>query len=168
MVPALKPANFTEIPRYLISLSSTLFKKATAAEIFMNRLEQKRKQQNKTAKKNVRNIIKIGENNLENQKRENMIMNLISEPSSVQPVRGRRKSIEVLMKDKVISGVETTSPLHSRLNTLPGQIKGPDSPSFKSPPSRLQKPALELGDSNSKSQKNTKGLSDLNSSFKSE
>lgn len=65
----------------------------------MNKLDQKKKQSdlgNKT--ENSKSIIKVGDSE-GSQKKENLIMNLMSEPSNMIPNKGRRKSIEVLMKD---------------------------------------------------------------------
>lgn len=120
-----KPKNFTEIPRYLVKITSTLFKKATAAEIFLSRLEQrKNKLSNITAKLPEKNIIKVGESSLEGHNRENFIMNLMSEPSTNIHKNGRRKSVEVLMKghNLGISGVIGHGRSASRLESLPGLI----------------------------------------------
>lgn len=91
--------NFVEIPRYLMKITSTLFKKASAAEIFLNEMNKKNVKQ--AEGDNARNIIKIGaDEQAESVKKEDRIQNLMSDKGSTrQLVKERRKSIEVLMKD---------------------------------------------------------------------
>lgn len=90
----------------MVRISSTLFKKATAAEIFLNKLDERKKKLEVGKTQPLKNIIKVGEGELEvTQKKETLFQNLISEPGSVLPQKGRRKSIEVLMKDQNTSGV---------------------------------------------------------------
>lgn len=104
-----KNKSSLEIPRYLVKVSSSLFKTATAAEIFLTNMEKQKKKTNSIRKKdNINEILKVGDSsqNLkaaskksnDPMRRENTIHNLMSEPSQViQPKR--RKSIEVLMAD---------------------------------------------------------------------
>ena len=99
-----KPKIFNEIPRYLVKISSTLFKKATAAEVFLNRLdEKKRKQANKLEEgKEDINIRDIDPEGSTNKAKENLITNLMSDPTVVAPIKGRRKSTEVLLQQNNI------------------------------------------------------------------
>lgn len=96
---AQKPKNFSEIPRYLIKLSSSLFKKATAAEIFLTNMDKDRKlRQLKQKETPVKDFIKIDHRVKVSLK--NNVHNLISEPSTnLSANQKRRKSIEVLMTE---------------------------------------------------------------------
>lgn len=96
-----KKKIFAEIPRYLMKVSSTLFKKATAAEIFMSKLDLKKKQADSGSNKvgQAKNIFKVGQDDRDgNSGRKDHVVNLMADPSSVISSKGRRKSIEVLMK----------------------------------------------------------------------
>ncbi len=110
-----KNRTIAEIPRYLIKVSSTLFKKATAAEIFMTNMEKQKSINSVRKKDKINDILKVGDSS-QNLKvsskkesdpvrRENTIHNLMSETSQIiQPKR--RKSIEVLMNDNSPSNVQ--------------------------------------------------------------
>jgi hypothetical protein len=97
--PAQKPKAFTEIPRYLIKLSSSLFKKATAAEIFLTNMEKDRRlRQLKQKDTGPNDFIKVDHKAKVSLK--NNLQNLISEPSTnLSANHKRRKSIEVLMTE---------------------------------------------------------------------
>lgn len=117
-----------------MKLSSSLFKKATAAEIFINNLEQKKKLNKITKKDNEKNIIKVGDGTLtHSQRKENLVLNLMSEPSGYLPTKGRRKSIEVLMKgpDSIIP---ISRPSNTRLDSQPSILQHINNSGAISPP----------------------------------
>lgn len=103
--PPPKPKTITEIPQYLLKISSTLFKKATAAEIFLSRLENKKRVLNSRKKEQElrgRGMVKVSGDSQTRGPRENFVQNLMSEPSAHMANRSqRRKSIEVLMTENV-------------------------------------------------------------------
>lgn len=104
-----KKKIFAEIPRYLMKVSSTLFKKATAAEIFMSKLDLKKKQIESGSNKvgQAKNIIKVGQDDGDgNSGRRDHVVNMMTDPSSIITSKSRRKSVEVLMK-----GANQGSPL---------------------------------------------------------
>lgn len=119
--------NFKEIPKYLISITSTLFKRATAAEVFLSRLSHKKI--NKVNERSTKSIIKTDKNEIENQKKETVIRNLMSESNSIYPIRdGRRRSVEVTPKDRNITFDDCAQFQRSevRLDPLPGMISSGD------------------------------------------
>jgi hypothetical protein len=123
-----KPKIFAEIPRYLVKISSTLFKKATTAEIFLSKLDQRKKQATTVKKASeAKSIIKVGETELEGRNhRQQFINNLMSEQSTVNmPKKNRRKSVEVLMREQTASlpGSGLQSP-----ETMLGQPSSRDNP----------------------------------------
>jgi hypothetical protein len=103
--PPPKPNTITEIPQYLLKISSTLFKKATAAEIFLSRLENKRRVLNSRKKEHEmreRGMVKVCADSQTRLPREHFVQNLMSEPTTNLGNRSsRRKSIEVLMTDNL-------------------------------------------------------------------
>lgn len=103
--PPPKPKTITEIPQYLLKISSTLFKKATAAEIFLSRLENKKRVLNSRKKDQElrgRGMVKVSGDSQTRGPRENLVQNLMSEPSANLANRSqRRKSIEVLMTENI-------------------------------------------------------------------
>lgn len=114
-----KPKTVTEIPRFLMKVSSSLFKKATAAEIFMNHMEKQKKALGTISnKQKEKNILKVTEES--RAERSHIVQNLMSEPSTL-PKPGRRKSIEVLMADKSMTA---THGKVTRLDPQPSLIKG--------------------------------------------
>ena len=123
-----KPKTITEIPRFLMKVSSSLFKKATAAEIFLNHMEKQKKNMNNFSKaKDSKNILKVTDDS--RTEKTNIVHNLMSEPSSIPKMGGRRKSIEVLMTEKsvvAITGAFNPSPPGkvTRLHPQPSLIKG--------------------------------------------
>lgn len=136
--------NFKEIPKYLISITSTLFKRATAEEVFLSRLSQKKI--NKVNERSTKSIIKTDKNAIENQKKETVIRNLMSESNSIYPIRdGRRRSVEVTPKDTNITFDDCAQFQRSevRQDPLPGMISSGDyslpKPSAKP---QLSKPLL--------------------------
>jgi hypothetical protein len=97
--PAPKPQVFSDIPRYLVKMSSSLFKKATAAEIFLTNMEKDRKLRHlKQKETGAKDFIKVDHKTKVSMK--NNLQNLMSEPSTnLSASHKRRKSIEVLMTE---------------------------------------------------------------------
>ena len=103
--PPPKPKTITEIPQYLLKISSTLFKKATAAEIFLSRLENKRRvlsSRKKEQEMRERGMVKVCADSQTRMPREHFVQNMMSEPTTnLGNKSSRRKSIEVLMTDNL-------------------------------------------------------------------
>ena len=97
--PAPKAQVFSDIPRYLVKMSSSLFKKATAAEIFLTNMEKDRKLRHlKQKETGEKDFIKVDHKTKVSMK--NNLQNLMSEPSTnLSASHKRRKSIEVLMTE---------------------------------------------------------------------
>lgn len=102
--------SFADTPHYLIKLSSTLFKKASAAEVFFNKLDWRKKRQKEKADKAKEaklnevesGFIKVNSSKKKpgpNKDKDNIVHNLMSEQSAVI-IPKRRKSVEVLMTEK--------------------------------------------------------------------
>lgn len=123
-----------------MKLSSSLFKRATAAEIFLNNMEKLKKQNHIKAKKDKRDIIKV--NNQAKVPKSN-IQQLISENSDINNNERRRKSVEVLMTD-----LSSLANKHTTLEKKATVISSFKNLNVKSKGSKKSKESNQMGDLN--------------------
>lgn len=123
-----------------MKLSSSLFKRATAAEIFLNNMEKFKKQNHIKAKKDKRDIIKV--NNQAKVPKSN-IQQLISENSDINNNERRRKSVEVLMTD-----LSSLANKHTTLEKKATVISSFKNLNVNSKGSKKSKESNQMGDLN--------------------
>lgn len=123
-----------------MKLSSSLFKRATAAEIFLNNMEKLKKQNHIKANKDKRDIIKV--NNQAKVPKSNF-QQLISENSDINNNERRRKSVEVLMTD-----LSSLANKHTTLEKKATVISSFKNLNVKSKGSKKSKESNQMGDLN--------------------